>query len=117
MTNRQFSCCRKLFLFALRDLPNLIQLDSLATFRIMACILEWKAAPFGCRPQPMKFKMTNAVIAADALKVEILLHDDFGRPDGQVTGDSDEKRVRETAHGWSHTLRLQHPVDPSTNNV
>ena len=31
----------------------------------MACFLEWKAAPFGSRPWPMRFKMTNMVIAAD----------------------------------------------------
>ena len=40
------------------------ELDFKATFGIMACFLEWKAAPFGCKT--MKFKMTNAVIAADA---------------------------------------------------
>jgi hypothetical protein len=62
MSNSQFSCCRKLFLAAMRDLPNLIQLDFQASFGTMACFLERKAAS---RPQPMKFKMTNAVIAAD----------------------------------------------------
>jgi len=49
----------------MRDLPNLIQLDFEASFGTMACFLERKAAPFGSRPRPMKFKMTNAVIAAD----------------------------------------------------
>jgi len=41
------------------------ELDFKAAFGTMACFLEWKPAPFGCRPRPMEFKMTNAVIAAD----------------------------------------------------
>jgi len=56
---------QKFFLAAMRDLPNLIQLDFQASFGTMACFLERKTAPFGSRPRPMKFKMTNAVIAAD----------------------------------------------------
>ena len=65
MTNRQFSCCKSSSSAAMRDLLNLIQLDFQASFGTMACFLERKAAPFGSRPRPMKFKMTNAVIAAD----------------------------------------------------
>ena len=42
------------------------QFAELDCFGTMACFLLWKAAPFGSRPQPMKFKMTNAVMAAVA---------------------------------------------------
>src|SRR6266542_2177512 len=41
------------------------ELDFQACFGKMACFFERKVAPFVSRPQPMKFKMTNAVIAAD----------------------------------------------------
>ena len=40
-------------------LSNLILRPVVNCFGIMACFLEWKAAPFGSRPQPMRFKMTN----------------------------------------------------------
>ena len=44
------------------NLPNLIDLDFRACFGMMACFLLWKTSPFGSRPRPMKFKMTNFVI-------------------------------------------------------
>ena len=44
------------------------EIDFQACFGRMAdngLLLKTEAAPFGSRPQPMKFKMTNAVIATD----------------------------------------------------
>jgi hypothetical protein len=45
------------------------ELDFQACFGTVACFLERKAAPFGSRPRPMKFKMTNAAFAADRLQL------------------------------------------------
>ena len=62
MSNTQFSCCHLLFqpfLGQIRNLPNLDYFDFKACFGRMASSLKWKAAPFGSRPQPIAFKMTN----------------------------------------------------------
>ena len=49
------------------NLPNLINFDFRASFGMMACFLLWTTSPFGSRPRPMKFKMTNFVIFRETL--------------------------------------------------
>ena len=59
MSNSQIFCCHLLFQLFLGQMPNLINFDFQACFGRMACSWKWKAAPFGSRPQPIVFKMTN----------------------------------------------------------
>jgi hypothetical protein len=69
MTDRQFSCCRKLFLAAMRDLPNSIQLDFQGQFWNDGLLLRTESSSLWKQATTNEIKMTNAVIAADRLVI------------------------------------------------